>query len=77
MSNVFDPKLLERIKADKPRYTIGIDCYDKDKHSYCLCRIQDKKMEFLLAKTLSPEEFKEEVENLSKYFNAVIYKNTP
>lgn len=73
-SYVFDRKLLDKLKGDKPTYSIGVDTYDKKALAYCLCKTNDGKMEILLAKTMRVEkEFKQEVENLSKYFNATIY----
>jgi hypothetical protein len=71
---VFDIELLEKLKGEKPTYSIGVDTIDKYNLAYCLCKNSDDKMEILLAKTTADKkEFKEEVENLSKYFNAEIY----
>ena len=72
-SFIFDPALLDKIKGDAPTYSIGVDTYDEKLLAYCLCKHLDGKMEILLAKTMrSKKDFKEEVSNLSKYFNAKI-----
>lgn len=72
-SFVFDPALLDKIKGDAPTYSIGVDTYDEKSLAYCFCKHLDGKVEILLAKTMrSKKNFKEEVSNLSKYFNAKI-----
>ena len=72
-SFVFDPALLDKIKGDAPTYSIGVDTYDEKSLAYCFCKHLDGKVEILLAKTMrSKKDFKEEVRNLSKYFNAKI-----
>jgi|GEM_PF-3514173 len=72
-SFVFDPALLDKIKGDAPIYSIGVDTYDEKSLAYCFCKHLDGKVEILLAKTMrSKKDFKEEVSNLSKYFNAKI-----
>lgn len=56
----------------EPKYIIGIDTYDKNNSAYCLMKKNEDHIEVLLAKTIRDEnEFKEEVENIAKYFNAV------
>lgn len=73
-SFVFDPALLDKIKGDAPTYSIGVDTYDEKSLAYCFCKHLDGKVEILLAKTMrSKKDFKEEVGNLSKYFNAKIF----
>lgn len=73
-SYIFYRKLLNKLKGKKPTYSIGVDTYDKKTLAYCLCKNLNGTMEILLAKTMNKEkEFKQEVENLSKYFNATIY----
>jgi len=73
-SFVFDPALLDKIKVDAPTYSIGVDTYDENSLAYCFCKHLDGKVEILLAKTMrSKKDFKEEVSNLSKYFNAKIF----
>lgn len=72
-SFVFDPALLDKLKGDAPTYSIGVDTYDEKSLAYCFCKHLDGKTEILLAKTMrSKKDFKEEVANLSKYFNAKI-----
>lgn len=68
-------KALEKAKNIKIKYAIGIDTYDKNNLAYCLSRTIDKKFEIILCKRMKDEkEFKEETENLSKYFNATIFR---
>lgn len=72
-SFVFEPALLDKLKGDAPTYSIGVDTYDEKSLAYCFCKHLDGKVEILLAKTMrSKKDFKEEVSNLSKYFNAKI-----
>lgn len=74
--NVFDIKKLESVKSSPPTYVIGTDTYDENAFTFCLSKIENGKLEILLLKSFNKEEkFKEEVENLSKYFNATIYKD--
>jgi len=55
------------------KYVIGIDAYDKDALAYCLGRRLNGEFDVILAKTMRNEnEFKKEVANLAKYFNADI-----
>lgn len=57
------------------RYVIGVDSLDKNACAYCLTREVDGKIDVLLTKRMRNEAaFNEEVENLSKYFNAAIIK---
>ena len=71
---VFDPTLLDKLKDDAPTYSIGVDTHDEKSLAYCFCRHLNGKADLLLAKTMrSKKQFKEEVSNLSKYFNAEIY----
>lgn len=54
---------------------IGIDTYDKNNNTYVLCRKFNNTTEILLAKTIRDEKaFKKEVDNLAKYFNAIVVK---
>lgn len=74
---VFNSELINKkiggLSFSSPVYTIGIDTVNKKQMSYCLCKISGESMEILLAKTISKEaEFKRQVKNLSKYFNADI-----
>lgn len=58
-----------------PKYIIGVDTYDENANTYCLVRILDENQEVILTKTIcDKKEFDKEVENLSKYFDAVIIK---
>ncbi len=75
-SYVFDRKLLDKAITKKPYYAMGVDTYDKDALSYCLSRKIDGVVEILLCKTMRNEnEFKQEVENLAKYFNADVFSS--
>lgn len=67
-----DPTMLNSIeKVDNPTFAIGIDQYDKDVNACCLMRKFNGVSEVVLQKTIRDEdEFKIEVDNLAKYFNA-------
>lgn len=68
---IFDKSLLEKIAIKQSEYVMGVDIGDKNTHTYCLGRKVDGVFEIILSKTTSDEkEFKQEVENLVKYFNA-------
>lgn len=58
------------------KYVMGVDCHD-DIGAYCLMRFIDgKEPEMILSKKkINDVQFEEEVENLSKYFNATILKD--
>lgn len=85
MKPVFDREKLEKLdkilktQANKYRFTIGADMYTDNSYAYCLSRISDKYVaELILLKTMrNLEEFKEEVSNIAKYFNANIYCDEP
>lgn len=71
-SFLFDKALLKKATI-KPEYVMGVDTYDKDALAYCFGRKVDGVFEIMLSKTMRDEkEFKQEVENLAKYFNAVV-----
>lgn len=56
-----------------PLYFIGVDTVDKNHLTYTLARRTGKTVDILLMKTSDDEQaFKEEVNNLSKYFEAVV-----
>ena len=75
-SFLFDKSLLEEATIKQPYYAIGVDTYVKDALSYCLSRKVDGVIEILLSKTMRDEnEFKQEVENLAKYFNADVFRS--
>lgn len=75
-SFLFDKTMLEKATIKQPEYLIGIDTYDKDALAYCFGRKVDGVFEIMLAKTMRDEnEFKQEVENLAKYFNADIFSS--
>ncbi len=75
-SFLFDKALLEKPSIKQPYYVMGVDTYDKDALAYCLSRKVDGVIEILLCKTMRDEnEFKQEVENLSKYFNADVFRS--
>jgi hypothetical protein len=61
------------IRKHKPlRHRIGIH-----ENSYCLVRSHPKGDDVLMAKTITdPIQFKEEVENIAKIFNATIIEET-
>ena len=55
---------------------MGVDTYDKDALAYCFGRKVDGVFEIMLTKTMRDEnEFKQEVENLAKYFNADVFRS--
>ena len=73
-SFLFDKALLERTTIKQPEYVMGVDTYDKDAFTYCFGRKVDGVFEIMLTKTMRDEnEFKQEVENLAKYFNADVF----
>ena len=75
-SFLFDKSLLEKATIKQPEYVMGVDTYDKDALAYCLSRKVDGVVETLLCKTMRDEiEFKQEVENLVKYFNADVFRS--
>ena len=56
---------------------MGVDTYDKDALAYCFGRKVDGVFEIMLSKTMRDEkEFKQEVENLAKYFNADVFRSS-
>ena len=72
---VFGPALIGEIVAPV-KYTIGVDTYDKNFPTYCLCRLKGETVEVLLSKTMRDEkEFEREVQDLAKYFNADISRS--
>lgn len=72
---LFDKDLLDKSKIKHPQYIIGVDTYDKDALAYCLSRKVDGVIEIILLKTMRNEkQFEEEVQNLSKYFNAEVFR---
>lgn len=74
---VFDPKLLESLYPEAPKYVMGADISNTDINSYCLA-LETKEapyMKILLSKTApSSREFREEIDNIAKYFNVSILK---
>lgn len=55
----------------EPQYIMGVDTVDKDVNVYCLGKKVGGTFEIILTKTMyNKEEFNQEVENLTKYFNA-------
>lgn len=76
-SFVFDKELIEKaMTTDKPYYAIGVDTYDKDNLAYCLTRKIGDTIEVLLSKVSRKEtEFRQEVENLAKYFEADVFES--
>lgn len=75
-SFLFDNALLEKATIKNHEYVMGVDTYDKDALAYCLSRKVDGVVEILLCKTMRDEnEFKQEIENLAKYFNADVFRS--
>jgi hypothetical protein len=73
---LFNKSLLEKSAIKQSHYVLSIDTYDKDVFAYCLSRKVDKVIEILLCKTIRDEkEFKQEVDNLTMYFNADVFYN--
>jgi len=72
----FDRALLEKAIIKQPEYVMGVDTYDKNALAYCFGRKVDGVLEIMLSKTIrDEEEFKQEVENLAKYFNADVFRS--
>lgn len=71
-SEVQRKALLQIERLFKSQFIIGTDCYDDDIHAYCLGRVTENgNLEIILSKSMrAGEEFEQEVENISKYFNA-------
>ena len=60
----------------KSQYIIGVDTYDKYIGCYCLIKRVGDSIEVLLSKKMrNSVEFTQEVENLSKYFDAIVLKD--
>lgn len=75
-SFLFEKALLDKATINHPEYVMGIDTYDKDALAYCFGRKVDGVFEVMLSKTMRNEkEFKQEVENLAKYFNADVFRS--
>ena len=76
-SFLFDKALLEKATIKQPEYVMGVDTYDKDALAYCFVRKVDGVFfEIMLSKKMRDEkEFKQEVENLAKYFNADVFSS--
>ena len=73
-SFLFDKALLEKATIKQQECVMGVDTYDKDALAYCFGRKVEGVFEIMLAKTMRDEkEFKQEVENLAKYFNADVF----
>lgn len=76
-NQVFSKELLDRWKASatQPKYTIGVDTYDKEVSAYAMSREIDGQVEFLLCKTSrATEEFEQEISNLAEYFDAEVFR---
>ena len=72
---VFLKEEIDKTPIKQNYFLIGVDTYDKNYPCYCLVRVVDEVSEVLLCKTKKDEkQFKEEVENLARYFNAEIIK---
>jgi hypothetical protein len=67
-------ELIKKNHNNKPVYVIGTDTYDKNCLTYMLCRKTETGSEVILSKKMGDESaFNEEVNNLSKYFDAPIW----
>jgi hypothetical protein len=73
-NSVFDLKTIKQLElTEKPIYMIGVSTYDKKVLAYCLTRKHKEKTEVVLLNQRNDEkEFKKEVNNLAKYFEATI-----
>lgn len=68
-----DKTIINNQSSKQSYYIMGIDTYDEDILVYCLFRYVNGKFEILLnKKNNNKNEFKQEIENISKYFNAEI-----
>ena len=75
-SFLFDKELLEKATIKQPEYVMGVDTYDKGTLAYCFGRKVDGVFEIMISKTMRDEkEFKQEVENLTKYFKADVFRS--
>lgn len=62
----------------KPQYKLFVDYTENKKGEFCLVKIGYDVWEELLSGTGTDlDDFKERIQNLSKYFNAVIYEKQP
>lgn len=75
-NSVFDLKTMKELELDDiatPTYVIGTSTYDKKIFTYILLRKYENETEFLLLNQRNDEtEFKKEVSDLAKYFEATI-----
>lgn len=61
---------------NKPEYFLGVDTYDKYISCYCLMKRVGDSIEVVISKRMRNSfEFFKEVDNLSKYFNATVFKS--
>jgi hypothetical protein len=73
---MFNKLFQKKINYKKPYFVIGVDTFDKKYLTYSLGRTDGDNLEIILHKSLKDDiEFKQEVENLSKYFNAEVFSN--
>ncbi len=72
-------KIIELSSLDpKPQYKIFVDCTEKGSTMFSMFRIEGDIWEELLEKTFSnTDEYKEQVEKLSEYFNAEVFEKQP
>ena len=72
---VFDELRLNEYISREYKYIITIGTYDEDTFAYIFYSKVGEDIRILLCKEMRDEnEFKQEVENLAKYFNAYIVK---
>lgn len=71
MVNIFF-NLENKQPVEVPKFFIGVDTYDYDANTYCLVRQVNGVSDIINIKTIRNQKaFEEEVENVSKYFNAM------
>jgi len=70
IENLLDRVNLHKLKSE---YYIGVDTAMPNENAYCLVRKTEDDSEIILCKGMVNEaNFKEEVDNLAKYFDARI-----
>jgi hypothetical protein len=75
MNNQFFDITKLPINKEETKYYICVDTYDENANAYCLSKMYDKNFDIVLCKTIHDKsEFEMEVENLTKYFNAIPLK---
>lgn len=67
---------IEKVVTKNHRFVIGVDTHDENNYAYCLVsKINENDTTIILSKVMRNEEdFNQEVENLTKYFNTELIK---